>query len=582
MRYFLPVGMLLLYVLGWCHTHSEGQITPTDVKAPSREEPTQLANSSTQYAPSRSLSEARNKLRDARQKNNEQEEALALSQIAQSHLAHGHPDSALWYINQAIGIGQRGKFTELEAILKSEKANIYLEIGDFAQAHTLIYESNRVFRDLNDTARLATGFINMAAVLHEQGELTDALDYLQQAHMLAGADPKLLAPILNRRGNIFMDIEQYEVARDNFMGALVAYDETGDSIGLAMTFTHLGQLYGKQENFEQAFDYVAQASRIQRSLGLDGDLAKSFLVQADLLRATGEMDRAAAQYLDALEIVSQTGDRTTHLQVLQGLAAVYLRQQKNDLTIYYGKEALDLAESLGSKADAMQAHYLLYQAYDRSGQTTSAYRHLKEYTALREQYLGYKEVQKIEAQKYQFDLLKKNNELEKMTLDKALSEEQVKAQKAEIQRQRTTTGWAIFGLMLALGIGVVLYLFYRSKQKSNQTLRKLNEEIIQQKRAIEEINQNLDKKVKTRTLELEQRNQQLIEYGLYNAHQIRGPLTNILGLIGLMKKHKPDSDTFPIIQKNLETSAKTLDKMVKEMNDILEGNGQTEKKPEHV
>jgi signal transduction histidine kinase len=65
--------------------------------------------------------------------------------------------------------------------------------------------------------------------------------------------------------------------------------------------------------------------------------------------------------------------------------------------------------------------------------------------------------------------------------------------------------------------------------------RRLQQNLLEAKqREITEINGSLERKVKERTLELNERNRQLTDFAFTNAHHIRGPICRLLGLQNLL------------------------------------------------
>ena len=160
--------------------------------------------------------------------------------------------------------------------------------------------------------------------------------------------------------------------------------------------------------------------------------------------------------------------------------------------------------------------------------------------------------------------------MEKLNLNLVCSTIPLEVQQATNSRQRLFIIFGGLGLFLTLVLLIVLYRFYDSKKKSHHLLEVMNTEILRQKKEIESINENLDHQVKERTKELEKRNQKLFEYALINAHNIRGPLANILGLLRLMKRHEGDAAMREQIKKKLEYSANMLDESIHEINEMLE------------
>ncbi|MEL6670884.1 MAG: response regulator [Bacteroidota bacterium] len=66
---------------------------------------------------------------------------------------------------------------------------------------------------------------------------------------------------------------------------------------------------------------------------------------------------------------------------------------------------------------------------------------------------------------------------------------------------------------------------------------------------------------------LEERNRQLQQYSFINSHKVRGPLANIMGLVDLMKQD-PELRDHSLVH-HLATSAGQLDRIIKDLNDML-------------
>lgn len=96
--------------------------------------------------------------------------------------------------------------------------------------------------------------------------------------------------------------------------------------------------------------------------------------------------------------------------------------------------------------------------------------------------------------------------------------------------------------------------------------REYEEKIREQNEAISQINKSLEDRVRRRTEELEKQNEKLAEYAFINSHVLRGPLSRMLGLIGLMEKSdKKDQELINY----LKTSGQELDAVVKKINSAI-------------
>ncbi|HAI76048.1 MAG TPA: hypothetical protein DCM08_07330 [Microscillaceae bacterium] len=129
--------------------------------------------------------------------------------------------------------------------------------------------------------------------------------------------------------------------------------------------------------------------------------------------------------------------------------------------------------------------------------------------------------------------------------------------------------------------------YQRKMLKSNRLLNKqmsitneLLEEIkqqnlvlVKQKNYIDQVNQDLEKKVKDRTAQLEIKNQILAEYAFMNAHILRSPLSRIEGLLYLLERPEMAAEKSLLTAKikeaiyELETSIDNITQQIEE-NDL--------------
>ncbi|HYG01157.1 MAG TPA: MASE2 domain-containing protein [Chryseosolibacter sp.] len=101
-------------------------------------------------------------------------------------------------------------------------------------------------------------------------------------------------------------------------------------------------------------------------------------------------------------------------------------------------------------------------------------------------------------------------------------------------------------------------------EEKSEELRVLNE-------SLRDMNANLELKVLHRTAELQQKTRKLEEYAFINAHELRGPVARVLGLIHLLDfKNISENET---ILEQLRTTAKELDNATKDIRAKLEAEG---------
>lgn len=104
-------------------------------------------------------------------------------------------------------------------------------------------------------------------------------------------------------------------------------------------------------------------------------------------------------------------------------------------------------------------------------------------------------------------------------------------------------------------------------EKSNE-IETQNEELVQSHENLYNMNVRLESLVHERTEEVQKRNEQLIRFAYSNAHDVRGPVARVLGLIQLSKMES--NLDYPFLFTKIEEQTREIDEAVKGINRELE------------
>lgn len=105
--------------------------------------------------------------------------------------------------------------------------------------------------------------------------------------------------------------------------------------------------------------------------------------------------------------------------------------------------------------------------------------------------------------------------------------------------------------------------------QQNENLEQARQIIEIQHQTLIEKNEGLEQEIQRRTKELVDYNHQLEQFAFISSHNLRAPIARILGLGNLLELQHTKEDELTI-QKNLIHSARELDRVVKDLNTILD------------
>ncbi len=120
-------------------------------------------------------------------------------------------------------------------------------------------------------------------------------------------------------------------------------------------------------------------------------------------------------------------------------------------------------------------------------------------------------------------------------------------------------GLPYFVIYISIGLSTMILKDKYDAQK---------EELLLRQNEMNAINDNLEALVNERSQKIIIKNEQLTKYAFTNAHNVRGPLARILGLI-MVSKFEKEGD-YPFFFDKVKVEAESIDKILKQINDELD------------
>jgi tetratricopeptide (TPR) repeat protein len=470
--------------------------------------------------------------------------------------------------------------------------------------------------ELGKKLQLETGQaipLNFIGVAYEyKGSSIEAYEYYKQALTEATNQNDIVqvAYASNNLGRLFLDQGNILKSLEAHNKALQIFESMNDLRGMEFVHLNLAQLYLSQQNFKLAEQYFLKVH--ENRLKLDrGPSVSSFINLGTFYRQIGEMGKSNQFFFKADSLCSAIGNQVQRTEVnfllaensflenklntgerfaekalasasLRGqnnariyniLGKIYFKQNKLGLAKECFKKVLDNARTFKSIELKMDAHYYLFQIFNKEGSTENKLTNQNQYLSLKDSVNELELTRQIEKLKFQFNLeieqKKRENELLK-TLD---------ARNTVIIKKQQTIN-TIYGVALVVIIIIAFLQFRNAKIKSqlNVELEKKQEKIIRQSEElkainleIEKINANLEKIIEERTRTIKEKNKLLREYAYFNSHQIRGPLARILGLISLVNMEYKDN--FGPHLQMLQQAGNDLDDAINTINKLIDDVG---------
>lgn len=414
---------------------------------------------------------------------------------------------------------------------------------------------------------------------------------------------------LNVIASSFWAEGEYNLGLDYYMRSLRVYEEIDDKYGIFVCYNNMGEIYKKIKNYDAALAYHEQALTMKMRYMSGSTPILSFINLAEVYLALNSIVSAEEYFQKALALSLENSNPRAEAYALSGLGetrmtmgkyqeaidfftkAVEIRKGLRDLrgvatsslllgNVYIKTDQLDLSEShyfdgglfarrVGAKDLELQAIKGLFSVDSIRGNYHRALKYNSKYNQLRDSLFNLEKEKQLARIQTIYNVEKKEKANALLLKDK-------KSNEALIRYQTIINIGVALGILLFGVMSFVLYKQREQKNEANYMLKLRNEEVSRQKEELEEkadelrdLNLNLEKKVEQRTKVINKKNEKLREYAFMNAHNVRGPLTNILSLADLLNSSKMEREQEELIH-HLHSSAEKLDTVIHDIKTNLE------------
>lgn len=406
---------------------------------------------------------------------------------------------------------------------KKRQGNILMNLGnnaarsaDLDKAIRYYERSLSVWREIGNPGGEALVYRMMGYSCFVLGHLPRALEYYQE-------NLKLVEPLKGKEraiglesiAEVYLSMEDYPRALEYYEQAAKQWESLGSQIHQSDLKRKKAKVFLLSKDYNTALQLLNQSFHFRKSNSQN-------IYTSDLHRDIGlcyehlnQLDSAIIFLQQAVDISTQANNFLIKSQSHIALGRIFHKQNRTDQAIFQLNEAIKAARFSGLEEQEMEATKELSQVYKSQNNYTQAFLHLEHYNMLKDSLFNEKNIKKITR-------LEANYEFEKEKQQLAFQREKEIEKQRDVQRNM----WIALGIALLFIFTIVWY--YRSKQKGNAALNRLNKALMEQKAVVEKQKEKLEEldEIKSR-------------FFTNISYEFRTPLTIISGMIDQVKT-KPD------------------------------------------
>ena len=354
--------------------------------------------------------------------------------------------SGLAYAHKSIGMGYYFQGNYIEATISWQQSlktfesindrlgvcnmqnnlgAVYYNEGDNNKAIEYYVESLGISEEIGDSLRIATALVNIGAVYYSKRATHDmALEYYTRALPLSEAlgDYDAIGTSAVNMGQIYLDKEDDIAALFYFTKALEAYEksETGN---VPYAMLNLGRVYAYRKDFVTAINYQRAAYELAEKNNAKLEMAQSLLSLADTYDQMGDISQSIENF----------------------------------------KYSREISKEIGASYVLQDAYNGLAQTYAKVPDYPNAFKYQSLYNDIKDTLYNAEMDKRIQALTLNFEINKKQGQIDLLTKDQQLQE--LALQRQKLQRNAVAISGALI-LVLALG----MLSRYRYVRKTNKII----------------------------------------------------------------------------------------------------------------
>jgi len=382
------------------------------------------------------------------------------------------PVDAIFYGHEALDLSEKLGYHKGLAL-----ANKYIGMGYYFQSdywETIKYwqQSLSSFEAIDDKVGVSNILNNIGAVYYAEGDDTRALEFYLRSLDAAEetTDTLRIVTVSLNIGTIYLKKEStHSQAKEYYLAALPLIESLGNLDAEGTATVNLGEIYYGKGELDTALYYY------ERSLEAYKQSSSGNVPYA--LTCIGKVYMQREEYMKAIEIQTRAYETAklsdTRLEMtvsLLGLAETYVQHGDRKSAISTYRNAEKLAEEIGAKFELRTAYEGLASTYAKLNDYNNAFRYQTMLTEINDTLYEAANDRKIQSMQFNYELEKREGQIELLTTDKAL-------QDAIIQKQKFVRNTFIVGLILILLVTFETFRNYFKKVKINKILDQQKDEI---------------------------------------------------------------------------------------------------------
>ncbi|TAI48636.1 tetratricopeptide repeat-containing sensor histidine kinase [Flagellimonas allohymeniacidonis] len=392
-------------------------------------------------------------------------EIKALEGLGNYYSDQGDQNKSLSYFKKALRIAKKVGATKCELSIINGLGHDYAYMGNYAEALNIYLQGIDLAKQTENKHMLSILNENIAALYADQKDFKNALifyDKVQTINQEIGNDI-IKAETHSNMASLYKDAKNYELAMFNINNSINTFEKHKVYDWLAYAYEVKGSIYLEQKKYQWALYWYDQSSMLH----------------------THQLD-----------------DDREKIQLMNGMANVYLGLDRDSLSMVFANEGFRLSKKIKSLQGLIDCSETLYKLHKKGNKSEAALSYLETFKKLSDSLSKDKNRQSLALLETKLEYQQEKQEL-------------IAANETALAKQRN---YIYFSILAVLILCTVIFIIRRSEniqKKLNRELKEKSKVVSERETQLNEIN-----RTKTKLLSI-------------IGHDLRGPIGGLQGILKL-------------------------------------------------
>ncbi|MBL7913185.1 MAG: tetratricopeptide repeat protein [Bacteroidia bacterium] len=351
------------------------------------------------------------------------------------------------------------------------------------------------FAKKSGSPRIQTKILNlMGSYFQVKGDFVKAIDYYQKSLNL-GEQQKIDEAVLVALGNIgaiYITMGQNKRALEYQLRSLSIAQKLNNENKLASIYNNLSLLYNNFQDFNKALDYGKKSLAIYIKMNSVNGICSAYGNIGNAYMGLNNLDEALVNFIKNNELAKQAENPYEECTSSMDIGEIYFKRNQYNLAIPYYLKAEKIAEEIEDYSDLRNVYMSLYNIYKKTNDLKKALESYEKFVFVFEKLNETNSKEELHKKEIEFEFNRRAvRDSIKNAQENIIKDEKIKANKAQIDKDKILKIALTVGFILVFMFGVLIFNRFRITRRQKEIIEIKSKQTEEQKEIIENKNKEI-------------------------------------------------------------------------------------------